>query len=249
MGVFAAFQYTQTEAFKNMNEEEANWNPIKTDVPPEPEDEVKVRVWFADNNYFDDHFDLTKREHLIGKTLAKFAQCSERPFLHTNSDENRTIVRDSLELLGWTLFEKWDKASQLITRKENCSTISKACLDAIHLFANKTTANIEEQESLLSSIDKLKVVDVDIQTYLKDQINVSISENESELIDDQESLYKEWIDQRDNEVDRKRKLFEETQRKQIIQQRKQELAREEEKLFFFENYENMEKEKQDKYRE
>ena len=80
MGVYAAFEYAQTDAFRDMTEEESNWNPIKTELPPEPEDEVKVRVWFADNNYFDDHFDLKQRRHLIGKTLAKFAKCSKRPF-------------------------------------------------------------------------------------------------------------------------------------------------------------------------
>ena len=78
MGVYGAYQYVNTDSFKNMNEEDSNWEPIKTEIPPEPEDDIKIRVWFDDNNYFDDHFDLTKREHLVGKTLAKFAQCSKR---------------------------------------------------------------------------------------------------------------------------------------------------------------------------
>jgi small subunit ribosomal protein S27 len=249
MGIFAAFEYTKTAQFRDMTEEEENWNPIKTEPPTEPEDEVKVRVWFEDNNYNDDHFDVKKREHLVGKTLAKFAQCSKRPFLHESNNDNRTIIRDSLELLGWTLFEKWDQASELIKRIENGNGISKSCLDAIHFFANKTTDNSEIKELAVSSLSKLKVVDVDISKYLNDELKASISENESELISDQLSLYNEWIRERENEVNRKMEMWEVKRREQDLEQRKQEMAREEQKLFFFENYESTEKEKQAKFRE
>jgi len=245
MGILAAFEYTKTGEFRDMSEEEENWNTIKTEPPPEPEDEVKVRVWFEDNNYFDDHFDLKKREHLVGKTLAKFAQCSQRPFLH----DNRPIVRDSLELLGWTLFEKWDKASQVIKRIENGNGIDKSCLDAICFFANKTTDNSDIKGAAVSSLSKMKIVDVDISKYLNDEVKASISENESELISVQLNLYNEWNKERENEVKRKIEMWELNRRQQELEQRKQEMAREEEKLFFFENYERTEKEKQTKYRE
>ena len=248
MGIYGAFQYTQAEAFKNMTEDESNWEPLKTVPPPEPEDEVKIRVWFADNNYFDDHFDLKKREHLIGKTLAKFAQCSKREFLHGSENKHTIIVRNSIELLGWTLFEKWDKASQLLSKIGN-SEISQCSYDSIKQFTDKSSDNIGDKDSYLSSLETVKKVDVDISSYLRDQIKVAVSENEDEFISEQLNLYQDWITQRDNEVKRKMEMWEANERKQQLSHRKQELAREEEKLFFFENYQRMEKEKQAKFRE
>ena len=248
MGMYATFQYSQDDSFKNMTEDESNWDPIKTEPPPEPEDEVKIRVWFADNNYFDDHFDLKKREHLIGKTLAKFAQCSKRQFLRGSDNKNTSIVRNSLELLGWTLFENWDKASNLLSKIDQ-TEIAQCSYDTIKQFAEKSSENIGDKDSYLSSLEKVKTVDLDISSYLRDHIKVAVSENEDEFIAEQLSLYQEWIMQRDNEVKRKMEMWEAYEKKEQLNHKKQELAREEEKLFFFENYQRMEKEKQAKFRE
>ena len=95
----------------------------------------------------------------------------------------------------------------------------------------------------------MKTVDLDISSYLRDHIKVAVSENEDEFIAEQLSLYQEWIMQRDNEVKRKMEMWEAYEKKEQLNHKKQELAREEEKLFFFENYQRMEKEKQAKFRE
>ena len=248
MGMYGAYEYTKTESFKSMNEDESNWNPVKPDAPPEPEDEVKVRVWFADNNYFDDHFDLTKREHLVGKTLAKFAQCTKRPFLQSSENKNTNIVRNSLELLGWSLFEKWDRASHLLSKIENTYEIAQSCHDAMKHFVEKSNET-SDKESYIALLEKVKTVDIDVSSYLRDQVKVAVSENEGDYINEQISIYREWIMQRDNEVKRKMEMWEKNERKQQLSQRQQELAREEERLFFFENYAKIEKEKQAKFRE
>ena len=248
MGVYGAYQYVNTDSFKNMNEEDSNWEPIKTEIPPEPEDDIKIRVWFDDNNYFDDHFDLTKREHLVGKTLAKFAQCSKRPFLNGNENQHTSIVRNSIELLGWVLFDKWDKAQQLLSKIEPESEISTNCMDAIKQYVEKSNET-DKKDSILKSLETVKIVDLDVSSYLRDQVTAAVAENEGGYINDQISIYKEWVKQRDDEVKRKMEMWEANERKQHFNQRKQDLAREEEKLFFFENYEKMEKEKQARFRE
>ena len=248
MGTYAAFEYTQTDAFRNMDEEEANWNPIKAPLPQEPEEEIKIRVWFTDNNYFDDHFDLKRREHLIGKTLAKFAQCTKRHFLTSTSDNNATIVKHSLELLGWTLFEKWDKVIEIVARTENISGVAKNCLDMVNFFCNKNTDS-KNKESVLEALQKLKPVDMDVSKYLNEQVKLSVSENENQFVNIQLGIYSDWMRQRNQEVKSKLELWEANERKQRLEQKKKELDREEEKLFFFENYERMEKKKQAKYRE
>ena len=66
------------------------WDPIPDEVEPEPEDEVKIRVFEVENPDFDEHFDLVKKEHLLGKSLAKFGQHGMKG----------SIIDESLQLLG-----------------------------------------------------------------------------------------------------------------------------------------------------
>merc|ERR1712059_18869 len=182
----------KTDSFRNMDEEEANWNPIKTEVAPEPEEEVKIRVWFADNDYFDDHFDIKKREHLVGKTLAKFARCSTRPFLSGTNNDIKCTIKHSLELLGWTLFEKWDKVVQLLTEIEKGNGVTQECQGAVNFFANKTTENSEAKDSALRALKNLKTVDIDISKNISDEVKSSVSENEKDFINDQLRIYSVW---------------------------------------------------------
>ncbi len=64
----------------------------------EPEDDVKVHVEWAPNDYHDDHFDLDgNRDLLLGKTLCKLAA--------SNPTGNEEIDK-ALMILGLTLFEK-----------------------------------------------------------------------------------------------------------------------------------------------
>jgi len=57
-----------------------------------------VRVKYLRNPYFDDHFDLRDPKLLIGKTLATLGA--------TFPD----AVGWTYQLVGWGLYQKWDKA-------------------------------------------------------------------------------------------------------------------------------------------
>ena len=61
---------------------------------------MKVRVKYIRNSYHDDHFDLTEGNPLVGKTLAMLS-----PHL------GQVTLARSLELLGWTLYGKWEQAT------------------------------------------------------------------------------------------------------------------------------------------
>ena len=249
MGVYAAFQYTETEAFRDMDEIEANWNPIKDELPPEPEDEIKIPVWFVDNNYFDDHFDLTKRQHLIGKSLAKFAQCTTRHFLNNDTNEHSRVVKNSLELFGWVLFEKWENVLKSAKQiDEENTAVAKNCLDSM-IFSCEANDGGEIQESALNILKNLKAVEIDISNYLKEQVNASVLENENEYITMQSGIYRGWNEQRKQELMKDMESFKLNERRKHLEQKKQDLSKQEEKLFFFDNYERMEREKQTKFRE
>lgn len=60
-------------------------------------EEIKIRVKFLRNPYFDDHFDLTDLKILSGKTLAWISKIS---------NDN---VNYNLQILGWVFYQKYDK--------------------------------------------------------------------------------------------------------------------------------------------
>ncbi len=88
MAIYATYKYVKqmhVEGEENL----PAWEPLPDVVEPEPEEEVKIRVREVENPYFDDHFDLTKKEHLLGKTLANF-----KPGL------DKKILSNSTKLIG-----------------------------------------------------------------------------------------------------------------------------------------------------
>lgn len=88
LALHATYNYINLISSTDLKDQE--WNPMPDAIEPEPEEEVKIRVEEVENPDFDDHFDLVKREHLLGKTLLKMAGLGIEA----------SILRDSLELLG-----------------------------------------------------------------------------------------------------------------------------------------------------
>ena len=110
------------------------WDPLPDEVIPEPEEEIQVRVDEIENPYFDDHFDIVKREHLLGKTLAKMASQGVKDSFLTNS----------LQLLGYSLYEKWEKVNEIISKHEE---FDQDCIEnALHYVS--TLENIEMENKL-----------------------------------------------------------------------------------------------------
>merc|ERR1711973_1067521 len=83
------------------------WNPLMANesVPEtkqdgdDDDDETKVRVWFLDNDYNDEHFDLNERHHLLGKTIVEFVEHGVANLTHNKEAE--TVIKPVLELLGY----------------------------------------------------------------------------------------------------------------------------------------------------
>lgn len=86
MSMYATYNYIMDEKSR-----ELPWNPISDDVAVEPEEEVKIRVEEVENPHFDDHFDLVKKEHLLGKSLAYTAKAQKL---------EDSVIQKSLCLLG-----------------------------------------------------------------------------------------------------------------------------------------------------
>lgn len=63
-----------------------------------------IKVDFIENPYYDDHFDIPKDSMKLGKTLVMLSQGDE------------SVVGTSYALLGWGLYEKFDKGLELLEK-------------------------------------------------------------------------------------------------------------------------------------
>lgn len=66
--------------------------------------QVKIRIPYLRNPYFDDHFDLKDPNHIVGKTLAWVS-----PLISG-------VVGISCQILGWALYNKWAELEAALNR-------------------------------------------------------------------------------------------------------------------------------------
>ncbi|XP_064096521.1 small ribosomal subunit protein mS27-like [Macrobrachium nipponense] len=82
----------------------------------EPEEELKIRIPYLRNPYFDDHFDLKEPNHIVGKTLAWGA-----PLIGG-------VIGTNCEILGWALYNKW---SDLEVTLQRCAANSTPVAESV----------------------------------------------------------------------------------------------------------------------
>lgn len=109
------------------------WSEKEEAVQEEEDDdeEMKVRVRYIRNPYFDDHFDLVDPNHLIGKTFQLIGSQMEDPIGKTH------------QLLGFILHEKYDKGKQyvqkLLSSQDNNKILKDGLAQAIKILDDKAT--------------------------------------------------------------------------------------------------------------
>lgn len=123
--------------------------PFK-EVPPPPVvdgpktskkkvEEVKVRVHFIRNTYFDDHFDLTEDNALVGKTLVMVGELIPGK------------IGNSAQLLGYGLYGKYEKGIELLAKIG--SEVHADVLEMLKTFLD--TVKVEDSEQLASFRQKI----------------------------------------------------------------------------------------------
>lgn len=125
----------------------------KPEVPVDTsKEEIKVRVGYIRNPFFDDHFDLTDPKDLVGKTLSFYGQ-------HQGNTLGRTC-----QLRGLILYKKYDQVLRLI--KEWLETIQdKIVYEEVFELIAKDDNGSEDQAS-----EQLKLVENQL-TVLKGKQN------------------------------------------------------------------------------
>lgn len=181
--------------------------------PEEPEDEVKVRVQYIRNPYDDEHFDLEDPKKIVGKTLIMATKDCQDP------------VKFSLNILGLALFGK----EELIKEKLKNNNV-QLVKEIIELIPDEIAIK-QELEPKISE---------DVLSILQKQVEESVVLSSEKDIASQCETYNEWEDARLHALDVQKQRLNKAQRLAEIERLQQSLKEKEEKLWFFENEENIE---------
>jgi len=210
----------------------ACWRYIKTgqeswfyegEVPVDdnPDEVIRVRVkGMVPNNYQDDHFDIREPSKILGKTLW-YINCGE--------DD----VSKSLKALGLVLWGKDD----LIKNEGTFKIVEEVRKILLDKCSNTDTT---------SFLERLEGIEVNIDEHLIEQGKESFSACEASMISTQVQKYENWNKLRARQLEEEYQILLNKSRKEAILQIKDDLAKEEEKLFFFENFDRLEQEKEEK---
>lgn len=82
-------------------------------------EEIKIRVKFIRNEYFDDHFDLRNSHHLVGKTFLVLSRYIDG------------MLGNTLKLLGYCYYEKYEDGCKFIESLGEPKELYKDAIDSI----------------------------------------------------------------------------------------------------------------------
>ncbi|XP_022694399.1 uncharacterized protein LOC111263524 [Varroa jacobsoni] len=228
-------------------------------APPTPEksnedDEIEyVRVPNLTNFFFDDHFDLTDPDLVIGKTL-----------LHFNKGRQPGLVKDSVHLVGLARKGQWERMKKDISSvKEICSDAKELCLQRLTEFTETEGAEKFDPKAIIGmtspdisgllasaqrvsvpdwfapQLEKIKVNDASLISLLEAEAN-NLSPHEELDIKRQKTLFAQWVKDRKAAIDEQRAAIDRVRRIEILRAKKKELVEKEELYYAFENWNKIE---------
>lgn len=186
--------------------------------PEEPEEEIKIRVKYVRNAFDDDHFDLKNPQKIVGKTLALFTNNKQDSF------------NKSFNVLGWTLYNKKDKAEVILKEceTENIS-LYKEILDLI-------PENSEIKTTFLDS----NLESINVQQILEENVVKAVQKTFESDIAEQCKIFAIWDQERIDALEKQRRRLLIAQRVAHMEKLKEKLEQKETKLWFFDNEEQIE---------
>lgn len=216
------------------------WDPQPKAKPEEPVEEVKVRVDYIREPYFDDHFDLTDSSHLVGKTLASFGK-------HLARSSPEAVAYTSM-VLGWTLFEKYDNVIKCLDEILSSQTKPLVSREGIVECQNRINASTKLPEGILEQFnDRLSrlealgfIADINIHDVLKKRIEEAVAKQEVLDIKEQQEAYKKWEVLRQEELQNQIDASDRRRRIAVLEAKKKELQEKEMRLNFFDNLDEWE---------
>lgn len=211
------------------------WDPQPKPKPEEPVEEVKVRVDYIREPFFDDHFDLTEPHRLIGKTLVGFGK-------HLLQRSPDSVAYTSL-LLGWTLFGKHDKVIQILDTILGSSSKPylykeglDQCKSAVQEWTNPPDGFLDNFNARMDQLEAGGfIVHDNLGDILKQRVKNAVSKQENDDIQNQKENYRLWEQNREDEIQRQAQAIERRKRLTVLEAKKKDLEEKEEQLHFFDN--------------
>ncbi|CAH1797969.1 unnamed protein product, partial [Owenia fusiformis] len=210
-------------------------------------EEVWVKVRYLTNPYYDDHFDIPHGDLLLGKTLA---------YLCRKSDD---VITRSYQLIGWGLYEKFDKGLALLEKiinEENSSLLAREALDTFKASLEGVDVlkdgeerakdlppkpSEQEKQEFMERFQVLetklqssnKLTDDNLDNLVQNLVKTQLSEVESKDIDAITAMYKSWNHQREELLDRELTILKIKSTHLSIQKKVKELQEREELVTYF----------------
>lgn len=165
------------------------WETIVEEKPTEDEeeeDEVKVRVEYLRNPYFDDHFDLTDGQHICGKSLVMIS-----------STLDDAALKNSYKIMGLALYNKWERLEKELSQLIESQTSTKEPVlykDAIDFSSKiindklKDEALLDKIQKLLSNIKEDSCINDDLLSTLENKVKEVVKAQETNEITAQEKV-------------------------------------------------------------
>ncbi|XP_031838398.2 uncharacterized protein LOC116429516 [Nomia melanderi] len=205
---------------------------VKPQEPVDDGEEIKIRVKYLINDYFDDHFDLTDPRDLVGKTLAFYGKIM-----------NNTLGR-TCQLRGLILYKKYEEVSNLIeqwSKDVQDDLVYKEVFDLI----KKDNQSIPEEEigNIMSELDKLKsknLCENSLIEAIESEVRSAIDKQADIDITNQLKMYTEWEEKRKKVLEEQTRQMEIASRLDNVQKIKEEMMKQERLLTFFDEEENIE---------
>lgn len=154
--------------------------PAPTEDPKKKKvEEIKIRVKFLRNPYFDDHFDIKDSLVLAGKSLAWI------------SDQRHDNLNNNLQIIGWMIFRKYEKLLAFCNHVSNLPA-SKIFPEVINLLEKAKSVESENTERLDKCIGILSKMeqnsDVNLEESLKFLIENAINKVQNKDIQMQKQV-------------------------------------------------------------
>ncbi|XP_072942231.1 uncharacterized protein [Epargyreus clarus] len=197
----------------------------------------KIRIKFLRNEYFDDHFDIKDLSLLSGKTLALISK-------HINDN-----MSNNLQIIGWLYYKKYDK---LI---ETCKLMSKATSfklykEVIEIITKESSKADDDNKTILENctaiLTKTPMVDVSLEESIKISIENAINKVQNKDILSQKELFNSWVKIREEKLEEQAKRLDRAKRMKLVELKQKEMKEQEQKLWFFENEEEIDLEIENK---
>ena len=145
-------------------------------------EEIRIRVKFLRNEFFDDHFDIKNTNHLVGKTILYLADTLKDP-----------VLKSSLQILGYGLYEKYEEANKFLA--DNKGSLYKEVVDFVKELGK--VENLELSEAGKQFFDNLnnisKQQDGNVNDLLEKMVQEAVAERETKDIEDQKKVRLDFV--------------------------------------------------------